>query len=140
MSPHATDVTCSEHLTETALLKTFGITANAFLPSEAPLQLLPDEYYASWELLVHSLPGLIRDGTLRGEVQTLDVLSTDRLRSEAEWRRAYVVLAFLTQGYIWGGDAPAQVGDFLQRSVQKLTTPDSPSRTISAIPRGVQKA
>ncbi|KAK5124998.1 hypothetical protein LTR85_001188 [Meristemomyces frigidus] len=109
MSPHATDSTPSHCLSEVVLLKTFGITANAFLPSIAPLQLLPDEYYASWELLVHNLPALIRDGTLRDEVQTLDVLSTDRLLSEAEWRRAYVVLAFLAQGYIWGGDVPAQI-------------------------------
>lgn len=109
MSPHAVDAIKYDTISDSTLLKKFGITSNAFLPAEAPLQALPDELYAPWELLVHNLPLLLRTGRLRTEIDSLDVLHTENLRSWAEWRRAYVVLAFLAQGYVWGGEKPAQV-------------------------------
>lgn len=39
---------------------------------------------------------------IRTVVEDLPVLSTSRLRTEAEWRRAYVVLGFIVNSYIWG--------------------------------------
>ena len=49
------------------------------------------------------LPQLIKDKTLREEVHKLpDVeFSEKTLKSLAEWQRAYVVLTFLSQGYVW---------------------------------------
>ena len=79
-----------------------------FLPSEPPLELLPDPYYRPWENLIRNLQGLILSRRLRGLVDDLPILSTDRLQSEPEWRRAYVVLAFLAHAYIWGGDRPRE--------------------------------
>ncbi|SPN99108.1 related to tryptophan 2,3 dioxygenase [Cephalotrichum gorgonifer] len=54
------------------------------------------------------LPALVEDG-IRTAVKHLRILSADRLLSEAEWRRAYVILGFMSNAYIWGGDAPEEV-------------------------------
>jgi indoleamine 2,3-dioxygenase len=54
-----------------------------------------------------NMQGLILSKRLREVVDTLPILSTDRLSDIAEWRRAYSILAFITHGYIWGGSKPA---------------------------------
>ena len=82
---------------------------NGFLPDELPLDLLPDPYYTKWENVVRNLQGLVLSRRLRGVIKKMPVLSTERLLSEAEWRRAYSILAFLSHAYIWGGDGPAEV-------------------------------
>lgn len=82
---------------------------HGFLPEEPPLELLPNPYYDRWESIVRNLQGLLLSRRLRGVVDRLPILSTHRLRSEPEWRRAYSILAFITHAFIWGGDAPAEV-------------------------------
>lgn len=52
---------------------------------------------------------MILSKRIRGVVDRLPVLSTDFLYTEAEWRRAYLVLAFMSHAYIWGGDIPSEV-------------------------------
>ncbi|KAI1488024.1 indoleamine 2,3-dioxygenase [Biscogniauxia mediterranea] len=91
------------------LLLNYSVTKNGFLPSRAPLRRLSDPYYAPWEVVLDGLPKLIKEKSIRKAVDGLEVLSTDRLSAEEEWRRAYVILSFLTHGYIWGGDKPAEV-------------------------------
>nr|OQO19496.1 hypothetical protein B0A51_11542 [Rachicladosporium sp. CCFEE 5018] len=78
-----------------------------FLSSIPPLQRLPNSYYAPWERIVADLQGLILSKRLRGVVDDLPVLSTNKLTSEPEWRRAYSILAFITHAYIWCGPKPA---------------------------------
>lgn len=56
------------------------------------------------------LPELLKRNTIRQSIEGLDVLSTERLRTDEEWRRAYVILSFLAHGYIWGGDMASEVG------------------------------
>ena len=80
-----------------------------FLGTELPLDRLSDPYYAKWESIVSNLQALLLSKRLRGVVSKLPILSTSYLRTSAEWRRAYVVLAFVTHGYIWGGEAPEEV-------------------------------
>ncbi|KAL1297282.1 hypothetical protein AAFC00_004837 [Neodothiora populina] len=80
-----------------------------FLPSECPLEILPDSYYRPWENVVRNLQALILSKRLRGVIDDLRVLSTDRLRTDAEWRRAYMMLAFMSHAYIWGGDRPLNI-------------------------------
>lgn len=111
MSPHAvpTSPIIDSDYDNVNLYKDFDVSSQGFLPAAAPLELLPDERYASWEFLAHNIPQLLREGTLRIEVDSLDVLNTDSLLSEAEWRGAYVILTFLAQAYIWGGIKPAEV-------------------------------
>ncbi|KAI9844679.1 MAG: hypothetical protein M1837_005421 [Sclerophora amabilis] len=91
------------------ILEDYGISPqNGFLPSEAPLEHLPDPYYREWESVVRNLQPLLLSKRLRGVVDDLPVLSTARLGPEAEWRRAYMLLAFMSHGYIWGGDKPSE--------------------------------
>lgn len=87
---------------------------NGFLPPELPLTRLPDAYYKPWELVIESLPELISTKTVRAIVDRVPELSTNRLRTENEWRRAYVLLGFIAHGYIWGGEKPKDVCHPLQ--------------------------
>ncbi|KAK8162463.1 indoleamine 2,3-dioxygenase alpha type [Phyllosticta citrichinensis] len=80
---------------------------NGFLPTEAPLDFLPDPYYQPWETTVASLQALILTQRIRRVVDALPVLSTRYLVDEREWRRAYSILAFIAHSYIWGGNSPA---------------------------------
>lgn len=82
---------------------------NGFLPSEIPLEVLPDSYYQPWEAVVRNFQSLILTKRLRRIIDALPVLSTDLLLTEAEWRRAYSILGFIAHAYIWGGDKPADV-------------------------------
>ena len=91
-------------------IEDFDVSAqHGFLPAELPLDALPDPYYNKWEAVVANLQALILSRRLREVVQKLPVLSTSRLVHQAEWRRAYMILAFIMHGYIWGGDVPAEV-------------------------------
>lgn len=82
---------------------------NGFLPTEPPLERLPDLYYAKWEAIITNLQPLLLSKRLRSVVEKLPILSTSRLQDVTEWRRAYVVLVFIAHGYIWGGDKPSEV-------------------------------
>jgi indoleamine 2,3-dioxygenase len=84
---------------------------HGFLPDQLPLDQLPDPYYAPWERIIRNLQPLILSRRIRGVVDSLPVLSTDLLRSEPEWRRAYSILGFITHAYVWGGDVAVEVRD-----------------------------
>ncbi|KAJ5538658.1 uncharacterized protein N7503_006836 [Penicillium pulvis] len=87
----------------------YGISPeNGFLSPEPPLEVLPDAYYAKWEAIAANLQPLLLSKRVRGIVDRLPLLSTEYLRTDAEWRRAYVVLVFILHGYVWGGDRPAE--------------------------------
>lgn len=90
-------------------LPQFAITQNAFLPEESMPRRLSDPYYEPWELLCDNLAQRINAGTIRDAIAKLPILSTDHLTSEAEWRRAYVMLAYLASANTWGGDKPLDV-------------------------------
>ncbi|KAK4206893.1 putative indoleamine 2,3-dioxygenase [Rhypophila decipiens] len=92
-----------------ALLPRFDVTGNGFLPDRVPLSRLPDPYYAPWESLIQSLASHIQDNTVRDHINKLPVLALDRLHTEDERRRAYLILTFFAHGYIWGGAEPADV-------------------------------
>lgn len=86
----------------------YGISEYGFLPNTFPLEILPDPYYRRWEAIVSNLQALLLSKRLRHVVDDLDIITSSRLRSPAEWRRAYVLLSFMTHAYIWGGDKPAE--------------------------------
>lgn len=91
-------------------LEDYGISAyNGFLPDEAPIEVLSDPYYREWESVVANLQALLLSKRLKKRVQTLPIVTASRLRTEAEWRRAYMLLSFMTHAYIWGGDKPEEV-------------------------------
>ena len=74
-----------------------------FMPAIPPLTRLPGQYFASWEDLILELPQLIKNKQLRKEVHKLPKLefNSTTLQSEEEWKRAYSLLCFLGNGYIW---------------------------------------
>lgn len=78
-----------------------------FLPDEPPLLSLGDPYYDPWETIVKDLPALVLTRRLRDVVDAMPVLSTDKLITEAHWRRACSILGFLAHGYVWAGDKPS---------------------------------
>lgn len=104
MSPHKVDL-----LPSPAALPAYDISKNGFLPAEPPLSRLPKDYYQPWERLIEQLPILIETQSIRQHVDQLPVLDTTKLDSEAQWRRAYSMLAVMAQGYIWAGPEPSEV-------------------------------
>ncbi|KIW77358.1 hypothetical protein Z517_09804 [Fonsecaea pedrosoi CBS 271.37] len=58
-------------------------------------------YYAPWCNLLSHLPHLLEAEALQAQVSNLEILTTDHLTTSAHWQRAYVVLGFLTQAFIW---------------------------------------
>ncbi|KAH6692184.1 indoleamine 2,3-dioxygenase [Plectosphaerella plurivora] len=108
MSPHALQ---TEDFVPSykSIMREFSVTENGFLPLEAPLKFLPDAYYEPWERIIHHLSSLLKAGKFHKEIKNMPVLSTDRLKTEAEWRRAYVILSFFLHGYVWGGEKPQAV-------------------------------
>jgi len=60
-------------------------------------------YFDAWEALLERLPEEIKKQTLRGAVEKLPVIAFDAstLKSAREWQRAFLLLSFLAQGYIW---------------------------------------
>ncbi|KAJ5319243.1 Indoleamine 2,3-dioxygenase [Penicillium brevicompactum] len=79
---------------------------HGFLPESFPLTRLSNPYYEPWETLASELPTLIQTQQIRTKVDQLPICSTSHLKSEPEWRRAYVIMGYLTHSYIWGGDKP----------------------------------
>ncbi|KAJ3023255.1 hypothetical protein HKX48_003861 [Thoreauomyces humboldtii] len=75
-----------------------------FLPvNPPPLRRLPAAFEA-WERTLDDLSALLLNGSVRRVVEKLPLLSTDDLASEREWQRAYLVLSFIGQAYVWGND------------------------------------
>ncbi|GIV04892.1 MAG: hypothetical protein KatS3mg016_0467 [Fimbriimonadales bacterium] len=78
-----------------------------FLPAEDPLPYLEDPYYAPWEQIAADLPKLLVARQLRPVVDGMPRLTTERLQTEREVRRAMMLLSYIGHGYVWNGDAPA---------------------------------
>lgn len=93
-----------------SILERYAVSLkHGFLPGTVPLQRLEGPYYSPWEKIAGCLPRYIQTGRVRPAVESLPVLSTTNLHCEQEWRRAYVVLAYLAHAYIWGGERPSEV-------------------------------
>lgn len=91
-------------------LEDFGLSPElGFLPDCPPLACLSDPYYAPWESLVANLVPLVKSHKIRDVVDSLPVLSPDGLVSDAERRRAYMILGFFAHSYIWGGANACEV-------------------------------
>ncbi|CAI7667734.1 unnamed protein product [Penicillium bialowiezense] len=99
---------------------------SGFLPDRPPVERLSNPYYDHWEDISCDLPQLIASDGLKDKLESLPVLSTAMLDTKEEWRRAYVVLSFLSQGYIWSGNQPRRnlpiaIADPLRKVSEYLT-------------------
>ena len=86
----------------------FGVSSKSgFLSPDAPAKSFNNPYYKPWDIIIPNLPDLIRTKQLDAEINKLPLLSTDKLKDEVEYRRAYVILAFLAHAHVWQNiDAP----------------------------------
>lgn len=84
-------------------LRNFDISEDTGFVASSPLLTSLPEHFSRWEALAKNLPALIRDRRIREEVHALPSLefSGETLTSEKEWQRAYVLLTFLAQAYVW---------------------------------------
>lgn len=82
---------------------------NGFLPDEVPLDRLSSTYYLEWETVIDKLSILLDARLLRVSIDSMQQLTTTHLKSEAEWRRAYLILSFFTHAYIWEAGGPSSV-------------------------------
>ena len=83
-------------------------STHGFLPSEPPSTELP-KYYAPWETLSSNLYTLRVGKKLAGTIAQLPMLTTCHLTNTPEWRRAYVLLGFIANAYIWASGKPKEV-------------------------------
>ena len=91
-------------------LDDYGISeCHGFLPDELPIESLSHPYYKEWEAVVANLQALLLSRRLKARISALPIVTPSRLRTEAEWRRAYMLLSFMAHAYIWGGDKPEEV-------------------------------
>lgn len=90
------------------------INVNGSNNRKLPLHRLSNPYFSPWEDIISDLPQLIQTGEIRQKVLDLPVLSVETLDAddEPEWQRAYLVLAYLTHAYIWGGEKAEDVRPF----------------------------
>ena len=80
-----------------------------FLPATDPLEQL-SSYFAPWEEVARNLPKLLSANKVRAFVKELPLLDARNLNSDAEKRRAMVLLSFLGHGYVWGeGDTVREI-------------------------------
>jgi hypothetical protein len=92
-----------------AILTEFKVDPiRGFLPHHDPLQRLPYARYHLWEDLGDDLPKLLgaRLGQARAPLRKLPMLSTDKLVTEGELRRAHLLLCLFAHAYVWGGTSP----------------------------------
>ncbi|QLQ79063.1 hypothetical protein HG537_0B04100 [Torulaspora globosa] len=89
-------------------LEEYGLSENGFLPKELPVTKLSDEYYKDWEVIVQNIPSLLLSKRMRDVVDRLPVLEVkESLIGEiGQVRRAYSVLCFIANAYVWGYDKP----------------------------------
>lgn len=79
-----------------------------FLPQVSASSRL-SSYYDPWEHLSNELPDHIKSGTIREHIHHLETLTTNRLKTEGDCRRAYSILSYLISAYIWTGETPQDV-------------------------------
>lgn len=100
-------------------LEDFGIDpVMGFLPKHPPLLRLPDAYFEPWEETLDNVSHLLVAWKLRQRISTIPELSIERLVTEAEQQRAFLVLSLLSHAYVWGAKGEP-VLDVLPRNLAK---------------------
>ena len=110
-----------------AFNRRYGLCARfGFMPASCA-EALPAGFEA-WDALAVALPSLNRTGTLRAAVDALPLLRPDALLTEAEARRAYVLLSCAAHSYINGCEVPWE-------RVAGGTAPPSGAAPTTRLPR-----
>ena len=103
-------------------LKKFKISEKTgFLP-EKPSQKLPGDYFREWESAAQEIPQLIAVKGLRKKVnEELPeiVFDATTLTTEEQWQRAYLIVTFLAQAYLWEEGSESDSGSLQPISLPK---------------------
>lgn len=84
-------------------LQTFGLSdERGFLPHVDPLRQLPQPELAAWERVATNLPKYLAGLSLRKTVDALPEFRVELLGSEAEVKRAMMMLSFIGHAYVFG--------------------------------------
>jgi indoleamine 2,3-dioxygenase len=84
-------------------LQTFGLSdERGFLPHVDPLRQLPQPELAAWEHVATNLPKYLAGLSLRKTVNNLPEFRAELLGSEAEIKRAMMMLSFIGHAYVFG--------------------------------------
>ena len=86
---------------------------HGFLPSEPPSKKLPSQYQ-SWESIACNLPSLISGKEIVDTIVNLPIIPTATLTTTREFQRAYVLLGFIANAYLWGASKPLNVETFTE--------------------------
>lgn len=92
-------------------LEEYGLSDNGFLPHDMPATRLSDDYYKDWEMIAQNIPSLLLSKKMREVVDRLPVLKVKQSLSAdiGQLRRAYSVLTFITNAYVWGNDKACEI-------------------------------
>ena len=72
-----------------------------FLPAELPLGKLPSRF-AAWEAALVEVPARLCAHNVRSFLEALPLVDTAGLATEAQLRRAMLVLCVFAHAYVWG--------------------------------------
>ena len=85
----------------------YGISPKyGFLSAHHPLSQFSNRYYKPWDDIIPDLHRSISNNTLNKAVANLPHLTADKLDSDLDYRRAYVILAFLINASVWHTKPP----------------------------------
>ena len=79
-----------------------------FLPSEDPLEVLPNEFF-DWEQIATDMSSLLMANRLRFVLDKLKPLDVSILKDRSQLRRAMLLLSAFANAYVWGGEFPSQI-------------------------------
>lgn len=106
-------------------LAEYGFSENTgFLPKNLPATRLSDSYYCKWESIANNLPSLILTRKIRDVVDRLPTLKVkpSLLSNISELRRAYSILCFITNAYVWGIGEPCDtIPDAIAQPLLKVS-------------------
>ncbi|CAR28849.1 hypothetical protein ZYGR_0U02070 [Zygosaccharomyces rouxii] len=106
-------------------LAEYGFSENTgFLPKDLPATSLSDAYYGKWEAIANNLPSLILTRKIRNVVDRLPILDVkpSLLSNIRELRRAYSVLCFIANAYVWGiGETCDTIPDAIAQPLLRIS-------------------
>lgn len=120
-------------------LSDYDISKKTGFVPEQPVPKITGHYFEKWESVAQNLPELLKKKELRRTVDGLPdtEFSSATLHTEDEWRRAYAIISFISQAYIWEGgesgaisELPAKLAVPWHSTSQYLDVP--PAATYSA--------
>lgn len=97
----------------TLKLSDYDISKKTGFVPEQPVPKITGRYFEKWESVAQNLPELLKRKKLRETVDGLPEteFTAATLHNDHEWQRAYAILSFISQAYIWEGGESGAITD-----------------------------